>query len=232
VQEHDGVYVVRDDLFPGGTKARVLHPLFRGTKAVVYATPAQGGAQTSLAHVAHRLGKQAVLFVARRGTLHPRTYAAKKLGALIRQVSPGYLSVVQARARDYAARYKLKLMSFGGNDPEVVELLKQVAVLVAKSGISPDEVWCASGSGVLARALSCAFPFAERHSVQVGCELTSEEVAGAKIHVYPRPFAYAHKTPPPFPSDPHYDSKAWELCLAHKRRRGRVVLFWNVAGPV
>jgi hypothetical protein len=31
----------------------------------------------------------------------------------------------------------------------------------------------------------------------------------------------------PFPADPHYDAKAWELCLA-KRGPGRV-LFWNVA---
>jgi len=31
----------------------------------------------------------------------------------------------------------------------------------------------------------------------------------------------------PFPADPHYDAKAWELCVV-KRGSGRV-LFWNVA---
>jgi hypothetical protein len=31
----------------------------------------------------------------------------------------------------------------------------------------------------------------------------------------------------PFPADPHYDAKAWELCVA-MRGPGRV-LFWNVA---
>lgn len=30
-----------------------------------------------------------------------------------------------------------------------------------------------------------------------------------------------------FPADPHYDAKAWALCLA-KHEPGRV-LFWNVA---
>ena len=31
----------------------------------------------------------------------------------------------------------------------------------------------------------------------------------------------------PFPADPHYDAKAWELCVA-MRGPGQV-LFWNVA---
>ena len=37
------------------------------------------------------------------------------------------------------------------------------------------------------------------------------------------------KALPPFPSDPHYDAKAWETMTARKGP-GRVV-FWNVAGP-
>jgi hypothetical protein len=35
--------VVRDDLFPGGTKARSLGFLFEGTDEVVYASPAEAG---------------------------------------------------------------------------------------------------------------------------------------------------------------------------------------------
>ena len=49
------------------------------------------------------------------------------------------------------------------------------------------------------------------------------------IHKYPKPFEWAIKKPPPFPSDPHYDAKAWEYCVKHKGRG--VVLFWNVTGP-
>lgn len=45
--EHDGIAVVRDDLFLGGTKARFLPALFDGADEVVYASPAEGGAQTS-----------------------------------------------------------------------------------------------------------------------------------------------------------------------------------------
>jgi hypothetical protein len=104
VVEHDGVLVVRDDLFPGGTKARFLGMLFNDAREVVYASPAEGGAQIALATVARNLGKRATIFVARRAKPHARTLQAAKLGAKLVPVAPGYLSVVQARAREYCAQ--------------------------------------------------------------------------------------------------------------------------------
>jgi hypothetical protein len=151
---------------------------------------------------------------------------AKRLGAKVMQVSPGYLSTVQARARDYSCQAGARLAPFGVDIPEAIEAIAEAARSIE---IEPDEVWCASGSGVLARGLASAWPNARRHVVQVGRTLTANEVAGATIHVYPLPFGREAKTKPPFPSDPHYDAKAWEQCAARKGR-GRV-LFWNVAGP-
>ena len=81
----------------------------------------------------------------------------------------------------------------------------------------------------LARGLAQAWPNARRHVVQVGRALSPNDVAGATIHEYPKPFKWAIKKLPPFPSDPHYDAKAWEFCLDHKG--SGVVLFWNVTGP-
>lgn len=54
-----------------------------------------------------------------------------------------------------------------------------------------------------------------------------QEVGRATIHVYSRKFSHRDALAVPFPADPHYDAKAWELCLA-KRGPGRVLL-WNVA---
>lgn len=226
VIKYDGVFVVRDDLFPGGTKARFLPLLFDGADEVVYASAAEGGAQTALATVAAQLGKRATIFVAKRAQPHPRALMAKRLGAKIMQVSPGYLSTVQARARDYSRQVGARLAPFGVDMPEAI---KAIATAARSIGIDPDEVWCASGSGVLARGLATAWPNARRQVVQVGRTLSSNEVAGAKIHVYPLPFGREAKNMPSFPSDPHYDAKAWELCAAQKGP-GRV-LFWNVAGP-
>ena len=63
--------------------------------------------------------------------------------------------------------------------------------------------------------------------MQVGRDLKPKDVAGACIHVHPLAFGRTAKAAPPFPSDPHYDAKAWELC-AGLRGPGQV-LFWNVA---
>jgi hypothetical protein len=229
VCDHDGVLVVRDDLFPGGTKARYLVQLFGGTEELVYASPAEGGAQTALATVAAQLGKRATIFVADRAKPHPRALMAKRLGAQVVLVKPGYLNVVQARAQTYCQRTGAALVPFGADTPEAIQTIADAA---RETGVEPAEVWCASGSGVLARGLALAFPKARRHVVQVGRELGPDDVAGATIHVYPRSFSQRAEITPPFPSDPHYDAKAWHLCrLAQPPCPKGPVLFWNVTGP-
>ena len=175
VQTHDGIRVGRDDLFPGGTKARFVPELFATADEVVYASPAEGGAQTAIAHVAAALGKRATIVVAKPLERHT------------------------------AARW------------------------AAPPGGTTAEVWCAAGSGVLMRALAAAWPRARRVAVQVGKRLKPADVAGAEIVVHPLPFGRGCRASVPFPADPHYDAKAWELCRA-RRGAGRV-LFWNVAGP-
>lgn len=224
--EHDGILVVRDDLFPGGTKARYLPVLFEGVDEVVYASPAEGGAQTALAHAAAALGKRATIFVAKRAAPHPRALMAKRLGAKVYQVSPGYLSVVRARAAGYCRATGSRLAPFGVDVPDAIEAIAAAAMSI---GVDPDEVWCASGSGVLARGLAKAWPGARRHVVQVGRALSTSDVAGAEIHVHRLPFGRAARLSTPFPADPHYDAKAWETCKA--RRGAGLVLFWNVTGP-
>ena len=128
VREHSGVLVVRDDLFPGGTKARFMPVLFEGALEAVYASPAEGGAQTALATVAKEFGSQATIFVAARAKIHPRTLEAARLGAKVVPVRPGYLSVVQARAKDYAKTSGARLVPFGVDLPEAITRLAEAAL--------------------------------------------------------------------------------------------------------
>ena len=153
---------MRDDLFPGGTKARFLPVLFQDADEVVYASPCEGGAQTALAHTAAALGKRATIFVAKRKQPHDRALEAKRVGAKVMQVPCGYLNVVQARAREYCNRTGARLAPFGVDLPEALEA---IAAAARSTGLEPDEVWCASGSGVLARSLAMAWPNARRHVV-------------------------------------------------------------------
>ena len=224
LEVHRGIVVVRDDLFPGGTKARFIGSVFDGATEAVYASPPEGGAQTALAFTAKAMGRRATIFVAQRAKPHARTLEAARLGAKVVPVSPGYLTVVQSRAREYCRNTGAFLIPFGADCPEAVEI---IAAAARMTGEMPDEVWCAAGSGVLARGLALAWPKARRHVVQIGRELSPKDVAGATIHVHPRKFGERAMTAVPFPADPHYDAKAWEFCLA--KRRGGNVLFWNVA---
>lgn len=226
IVEHDGVFVVRDDMHYGGTKARLLAPLFASYDEIVYATPAEGGAQSAIAAAAKQFGKRATLFVAERKIPHARQLLATSYGAKIVTVKPGYLTVVQARARQYSAETGAYLLPFGAAFDGAIEGIADAAL---STGFEPDEVWCASGSGTLARGLALAWPNARRHVVQVGRELVPDDVSGAKIHIQPLKFEKPCKVPTPFPSDPHYDAKAWHVCQDNKGK-GRV-LFWNVTGP-
>jgi hypothetical protein len=216
--------VVRDDLFPGGTKARYIERLFDDAGEVVYASPVEGGAQFALATVAKILGKQATIFCAKRKEKHPRSLQVKALGAKVYQIAPGYLSVCQARARDYCNATGAKLAPFGMDVPGAAETIAEAARMIEI--MPPAHVWCAGGSGVLARGLRLAWPAAQLHVVQVGkaisCHIPFAEVLRAREH-------FEDAVPnPDFPSDPHYDAKAWRIM---KERAEPGSLFWNVAAP-
>lgn len=224
LEERLGIGVVRDDLYPGGTKARFLPFVFERTEEIVFASACQGGAQFSLAFIARELGKKVTLFVAKRNVPHPRKLQAQALGARYVELRNGRLSNIQAKAREYAAEHGALLLPLGLNAPEAIPAIAEAARSLDES---PDEVWCAAGSGTLCRALMSAWPRAHHFAVAVGRDLAIE---GAKVYRYPKPFEAHALTRPPFPSDPHYEAKAFEYALIH-RTKGKRVIFWNVLGP-
>lgn len=129
---------------------------------------------------------------------HRRTLQAAKLAVKVVPVSPRYLSVVQARAREYCTKTGARLMPFGADTPEAVNV---IAAAARATGIEPDGVWCAAGSDVLMRGLAAGWPKARRHAVQVGRALTSRDVAGATIHIHPQSFKWEGCSKPPFPAE-------------------------------
>jgi hypothetical protein len=226
IEQHQGVWVVRDDLFPGGTKARFAARFFDGCDEVVYASPCEGGAQFALATVGQALGKRVTIFCAKRQSPHTRSAQAKALGAQVLQVNPGYLSVVQKRARDYCDATGARLLPFGLDVEWAVQRIADVAAKVDLVALGVKEVWCAAGSGVLCRGLRLGFPLGELRAVQIGRDLETSETGGVRPLKSRWRFEQVCPIRPPFPSDPHYDAKVWSIMP-----KGRDKLFWNVAGP-
>jgi hypothetical protein len=229
---HEGITVIRDDLLPGGTKSRYAQALFHGYDELVYASPCEGGAQTALAYAAKILDKKLTLFVAKRKNQHERVKLSVELGANIIEVSPGYLVNVQKKAKDYFIEQKYKHnkvinnLHFGISDI----IAQKVISDTAKTLPIPDTIWCATGSGVLAKALRHAWPNAKLMVVTVGKKISWWDCGKPQGMFVPNIlFNKPCLAILPFPSDPHYDAKAWQLCLDNESG-GRLVYFWNVAG--
>jgi len=220
IERHAQIYVVRDDLVPGGTKRRVLPELLAGACEYVYASPAYGYAQIALAHGCREVGAHATIFTAKRKTMHPRTLEAKAAGATVVMVPTGYLTNVQAKASEYCRTTGAVLMPFGFDSPE---FQARLAAIARGIDILPKEVWTVAGSGTLCRALMAAWPAAAFHAVQVG---KLPRCTGARLLVAPEPFERDAMLPPPFPSCSNYDAKAWRFVA---RLASPGALFWNVA---
>jgi len=218
--------VVRDDLMPGGTKARALSVLFDlEHREYVYASPVQGYAQVALAHCAKAAGCYAHIFCAARKEYHARTREALGLGAIIHELRPGYLSHVQAAARAFVAETpSARLLPFGLDDEAFIEALAGVGRRVARRLFAqPPEVWTVAGSGVLSRALQRVWPEADFHAIQIG---HAPNIGRATLHRAPERFEDDARYPPPFPSCSNYDAKAWRFIQEQAKPDA---LFWNVA---
>lgn len=192
----------------GGTKRRALERMVAGPWSVherfVYASPAFGLAQVALAAT---LGERATIFTAKRKVPHELTQRAIDLGAHVVMVPYGYLSNTQHKARVHAEVTGSFLVPFGMDCEEAVDAISEVAQLSAST---PEEVWCAGGSGTLTRGLQRAWPSARHHCVLVGSD--TGRYGTAELHRAPEPYEKPARRPKPgVQANPNYDAKVWQF---------------------
>jgi hypothetical protein len=225
------IMVVRDDLLSeGGSKLRFLPFLCEGAEEIVFGGPFCGGAPLALACLGKETYRQITLFYAERAKLHWRQERARALGARLKFVRPGYMTNVQAKARAYAEKAGALFLPLGFDVPAAEEpFVAAMEAVKARVG-SPDEVWCAAGSGMLARCLGRAFPSSAIRAVAVGLASRHEAQAfppNVLMQEAGMPFERETSASCPFPSCGHYDRKAWAAML--RQGKGKL-LMWNVAG--
>jgi hypothetical protein len=230
LQRVNGLTVVRDDLLEGGSKVRFLPFLIpAGCRELVFGGPFCGGAPWALSVIGRELGIGVTLFYAKRNKLHWRQEAALENGATLFQIPAGRMAVVQHRARSYAAEAGAFFLPLGFDLPAAENPFVAVMEKVAREIGRVPEVWCAAGSGMLARCLGRAFPEARIKAVTVGlASRHGRQAFSSNVELVPCDYRFeqATKASAPFPSCVHYDRKAWELA-AKRARPG--ALFWNVA---
>lgn len=232
IDEHDGIYVVRDDLLYGGSKMRYMDFLIQKIKQkeIAYGgSSAFGNSQVALSLLAKRHNKRLTIFMAKR---NPENFTknqklAIKEGANMEMVKMGFLTVTLKRAKDFVAEdpeNRFYLDWDFGEDDSINESMKKI---VKQIKVKPTEIWSVAGSGLINRALQYAFPDIPVNMVQVGHKLSEKDVGRAKIYVSPYKFDKEVKEDerPPFPSSLNYDAKAWVFIKKYAKKGA---LFWNV----
>ena len=240
IEKHSGIFVLRDDLLPGGTKSVLMKSIVDeespGIEEFVYASPVYGGFQIALAAYCEPRGKKVTIFCAKRNKMHANTLKCIEFGANIVEVPYGYMTVVEKRARDYClVTPNTKKIVFGAKDEKNIKILSDRAIQVfSEIGGEPDEVWCAIGSGTLVTSIATATKNgAKVYGVQVGAAFTPPPHLGITVIEYEKKFEQPSKWVAPFPSIVNYDLKAFEKCVQNTKERvenGSRVLFWNVYG--
>ena len=153
--------------------------------------------------------------------LHDYQIEALNVGADMKWVPNGMLSVTEKRARDYVEQDPKvrRLLPIGFHHDTVIASIIRVALSI---DIQPNEVWTVGSSGTLTRGLQLAWPDADFHCVTVGHK---GDYGRAKTYRCQIPFNKPAKVIPPFPSAITYDAKAWEFIKQHASPGS---LFWNV----
>ena len=194
-----GIYVLRDDLLPGGTKSILIDSLLinhHDVNEFVYASPCYGGFQIALSIFCKNNNKKATIFCAERKIRHPNTEICIQNGANVIEVPYGYLSVVEKHAREYVSiksmcqatndaeggvlgelpLVPLKI-AFGANSPESINIIasrakRVIELFIRTYGKPPDDIWCAVGSGTLISGITQAVNEMQREpSFQALCPL-------------------------------------------------------------
>ena len=152
------------------------------------------------------------------------TDAAEELGCNIIEVPMGFLTNIQAKAKNYCLKHEAHLIPFGGDHPIIIEAMRQTALSL---GVNPTEVWTVMSSGVLSRGLQSAWPDAKVYGVRIGHNTTPREQGRAETFKSKYKFQQECKENerPPFQSSLTYDSKAWTFIKEHASDGA---LFWNV----
>ena len=229
IEKYNGVYVLRDDLLPGGTKSILMEDILPPEyDEYVYASPVYGAFQLALSVWCKENNKKATIFCPKKKERHYLTERVMKEGGKVVEVPYGYMNVLKKRASDYCKESGALLLEFGASGEKSVELIaERMKRVIKKLGKEPDEIWCVVGSGTLVEGILKGTTKSKVIGIQVGKEYkkTHERLLVVK---YPMDFSKESKYKAPFPSIKNYDLKAWEYCIKYKKSKD--VLFWNVYG--
>ena len=224
VMEHEGVRVVRDDLIVGTkTRAGDLLAARSNHHTIVYSQPRVGLAGVSILDVARHHNKNVVLFMPASRKISHHQACCIEQGAQVHFKRIAAMPNLNLYAKQWADENDAFFVPLGLRH----ELATAGIVHAASMIEEPDEVYVATSTGVLTRALQIAWPNAKFHCVAVARNLKAGELGRAEVISEPLAFntPEKHDNMPPFPTVSTYDAKVWKYI---PKNSGKNILMWNV----
>jgi hypothetical protein len=224
---HDGVRVVRDDLLVG-SKVRgadcLVSSLPEYIDTLVYVQPRTGLAGVSLLDVAKNRNMKVRLFMPACKTISEQQACCIERGAEYTFYRIARMPNLNRYAKQWCDERKNVFFVPPGLNHELVTA---GIVKVASKMKAPDEVYCATSTGVLTRGLQIAWPDTKFTSVCVARNMKAGELGKADPISEPLEFTAKEKDEnlPPFPCMETYDAKVWKYI---PKNTGKDILFWNV----
>jgi hypothetical protein len=218
IRQESNLNILRDDLVVGGTKRRGLYLLLRGMNAetIYYAGTTMGHGALALALAGRDSGKTVNILLSTKDT-DPYIGKLQDAGAIVHLSKPLPIDALYQKAIDMAESAPVFPPGFA--TPEFAGSLS--GALSTLDVTAYPEIWVASVTGTLARALKKTFPKTMIRTVSVVKNGVPCDFAAAEKYHQPA------KSLPPYPACVYTDAKVWRLAQEYALPRA---LIWNTAG--
>lgn len=227
ITEHDNIRVVRDDYITG-SKVRggdcLISSLADDIRTIVYVQPRTGLAGVSILDVAKRHDRNVKLFMPSSKRISDHQACCIERGAQAEFHRIAAMPNLNLIAKKWASENKDAYFVPLGLKHEMVT----AGIVKTASKIRPpDEVYTATSTGVLTRALQIAWPNTKFISICVSRNMKAGELGIAEAVSEPLAFTASEKKEnlPPFPTIDTYDGKVWKYI---PKNTDKDILFWNV----
>ena len=227
VKVHEGVRVVRDDYLVG-SKVRggdcLISSLPEHIDTLVYVQPRTGLAGVSILDVAKHHNKKVKLFMPSSKEISMHQACCIERGAEVSFHRIAAMPNLNKIAKEWADEHDNSFFIPLGLKHEMVTAgIVKTAMNIA----APEQVYCATSTGVLTRALQIAWPDTEFVSVCVARNMKKGELGKAEAVSEPLAFTAAERPQnlPGVPVIDTYDGKVWKYI---PKNSNRDILFWNV----
>jgi hypothetical protein len=227
ITEHDNIRVVRDDYITG-SKVRggdcLISSLSNDIRTIVYVQPRTGLAGVSILDVAKRHDRNVKLFMPSSKRISHHQACCIERGAQAEFHRIAAMPNLNLIAKKWASENKDAYFVPLGLKHEMVT----AGIVKTASKIRPpDEVYTATSTGVLTRALQIAWPNTKFISICVSRNMKAGELGIAEAVSEPLAFTASEKAEnlPPFPTIDTYDGKVWKYI---PKNTDKDILFWNV----